>query len=125
MENNKAGMWLETRMKVVTGQRTFITHEQEVKFNAPHDFLVHSREDNRIISHIHFQEGPIKEAGLNGIMNEDLLHMVRLRLEGFQNSEFKCEENQVALDHVVKALESLESRTKKRVDRGVEGTHVV
>lgn len=40
--------------------------------------------------------------------------MVKVRLEGFQASPFKCEENQKALDHINAALEALESRTKKR-----------
>jgi len=109
---------------IKTSEHTFITHEAEVKFNAPHHFVVHDK-GGQILSLVNFQLGPIKEAGVNGVTNEDLLHMVRLRLEGFQASEFKCDENQQALDHIIAAIASLESRTKKRLERGVEGTHTV
>lgn len=72
-----------------------------------------------------FQDGPIKEAGINGITNEALLAVVMDRLEGFQMGKFSCLENQAALEHVRKALEALHDRTKKRLARGVEGTHQV
>jgi hypothetical protein len=53
-----------------------------------------------------------------------LLAVVRDRLECFQRGPFACDTNQQALDHVVAAMESLHSRTKERVVRGVEGTNV-
>jgi hypothetical protein len=73
---------------------------------------------------IQFQNGPIKEHGVNGISGEVLLAVVRDRLECFQRGPFACDTNQQALDHVVAAMESLHSRTKERVVRGVEGTNV-
>ena len=74
---------------------------------------------------IHFQNGPIKEFGVNGISGEALLAIVRDRLECFQRGPYVCETNQQALDHVVAAMGALESRTRERVDRGVEGTNVL
>jgi hypothetical protein len=74
---------------------------------------------------IRFQNGPIKEVGVNGISNEALLAIVRDRLEGFQSGPYACDTNAVALEAVVKAMESLHSRTKERVERGVEGTHTI
>ena len=72
---------------------------------------------------IRFQQGPIGEAGVNGLTNEALLAIVADRLEGFQRGEFACHENQQALSHVREALAWLEKRTRERVRRGVEGTH--
>ena len=72
---------------------------------------------------INFQNGPIKEHGVNGISGEALLAIVRDRLECFQAGQYACETNQQALDHVVAAMEALASRTRERVERGVEGTH--
>jgi hypothetical protein len=109
---------------IKTSQHTNITHEVPFQFNAPHHFEVVDNEDN-LIQLISFQEGPINEAGVNGVTNEDLLTMVVLRLEGFQNSDFACDENESALGFVRLALDALESRTAKRLARGVEGTHVV
>ena len=62
---------------------------------------------------------------MNGCANEDLLIMVIRRLEGFQNSEFKCRENALALTHIEEALLWLRKRTMGREARGVEGTHTV
>lgn len=72
-----------------------------------------------------FRKDAIKECGVNGICNEDLLIMVVRRLEGFQNSEFKCRENALALTHIEEALLWLRKRTMGRENRGVEGTHTV
>jgi len=82
-------------------------------------------ETGEVVTKVDFQEGPIKECGVNGVSNEDLLVMVYTRLQGFQNSPYKCAENQEALDHIVAALTALRSRTQKREARGVEGTHTV
>lgn len=73
--------------------------------------------------HIDFQNGPIKEFGVNGISGEALLAIVRDRLECFQRGPFACETNQQALDHVVAAMDALHSRTRERTVRGVEGTN--
>ncbi len=72
---------------------------------------------------IAFQHGPIKEFGVNGLTGEVLLAIVEHRLECFQSSQYACAENQEALDHVRSAMNALKSRTLKRMQRGVEGTH--
>lgn len=74
---------------------------------------------------IDFQEGPIKEHGVNGVTNEVLLAIVRNRLEGFQNSPFKCRENALAITKIEEAMHWLHHRTRERELRGVEGTNVV
>lgn len=71
---------------------------------------------------IKFQEGPIKESGLNGVTHEVLLAIVTDRLESFQKGDHACELNEVALDHVKEALAALQQRTRDRIERGVEGT---
>ena len=77
------------------------------------------------IQTIEFQKGAIKEHGVNGVMNEDLIAMVIDRLESFQNSPFKCRENALAITKLEEALHWLRHRTTKREKRGVEGTHVI
>ena len=79
--------------------------------------------DDAELCNIKFQNGPILEHGVNGISNEALLAVVRDRLECFQAGQYSCDTNQQALDHVVAAMEALHSRTRERVERGVEGTH--
>ena len=58
-------------------------------------------------------------------MNEDLIVMVIDRLESFQDSEFKCRENAVAITKLQEALMWLRKRTEDREARGVEGTYQV
>lgn len=71
---------------------------------------------------VKFQQGPMRDNGLNGVSNEALLAIVQDRLEGFQRGDFACEENERALGHVRDALTALRTRTFKRLERGVEGT---
>ena len=72
-----------------------------------------------------FQNGPIAEAGVNGITQEVLLAIVIDRLRCFQAGPYACEDNQRALVHTELALLALKERTKARMARGVEGTHTV
>jgi hypothetical protein len=70
-----------------------------------------------------FQQGPIKEAGVNGVTQEVLLAIVIDRLRAFQASQFSCRENAIALTKCEEALMWLQRRTVARIKRGVEGTH--
>lgn len=74
------------------------------------------------VTSISFQNGPIKENGVNGISQETLIAVLIDRLEGFQSGDFKCHDNQVALDSLQNARLWLHKRTMDRVARGVEGT---
>ena len=75
--------------------------------------------------YIKFQSGPVKEAGINGCHQEDLLIIVLDRLESFQSGDFKCRENALAITKIEEALHWLNHRTAARVSRGVEGTLTV
>lgn len=119
---------------LLTEKYTQVWHEKDFKFNAPHHFRVLrplSDEEAKdgdgaafeCLAKIDFQEGPIKENGVNGVNNEDLIAMVITRLEGFQNSEFNCRDNAIAITHLEDALLRLRKRTMGRENRGVEGTH--
>lgn len=70
-----------------------------------------------------FQNGPIAEAGVNGVTHEALLAILIDRLEAFQRGPYANPYNQRALEHLVGAQEALLSRTRERMARGVEGTH--
>lgn len=98
--------------------------KEEQKFNAPHHFTVLNNHTNEILTEVNFQKGPIKENEINGCANEDVLLMVITRLESFQDSDWACEENAKALEHLYAAIDSLRERTNKRTARGVLGTSV-
>lgn len=79
-------------------------------------------ENTRGVSII-FQNGPIGEAGVNGITHEALLAILIDRLEDFQAGPFFNAYNAMTLEHLKEAQASLLARTKDRMTRGVEGTH--
>ncbi len=72
--------------------------------------------------HILFQKGPVKETGVNGIHNEDLIVIVIDRLMGFQSGEYACDENRAVLDYLRMVLEGLNRRTKRRIAAYIEDT---
>lgn len=72
---------------------------------------------------IRFQNGPIKEHGVNGVTQEALLEIVADRLRSFNSGPFACKENAVALTHIETAQLWLHKRTIDRQARGVEGTN--
>lgn len=74
---------------------------------------------------IKWQNGAIGENGHNGAFVEDVLVAALTRLECYQDSKFNCVENALAIEGIKAAIAALESRTNKRKERGVEGTHNV
>lgn len=121
---------------LLTNKYTEVWHEKEFNFNAPHNFSVVTSErfpdedgegeHVELLQKVHFQEGPVREngAGVNGVNNEDLIAMVICRLEHFNQSEFRCRENSMAITKLEEALLWLRKRTMGREQRGIEGTHV-
>lgn len=96
----------------------------EANGNASHHYVIIAPQDSNLADwHLDFQQGPGRTAGVNGITNEVLLAIVIDRLEGFQSGKHACDANAQALSHCAFALASLESRTRDRMQRGVEGTH--
>ncbi|QZA69639.1 hypothetical protein 035JT004_141 [Bacillus phage 035JT004] len=117
----------ELKNALLSSKYTKVYHEDEenMKYNAPHDFQVVPTDEagTSPALAVNFQKGPIKEVGINGVMNEDLIAMVISRLQHFQNSEFSCRENAMAITKLEEALMWLNKRTAEREQRGVEGTH--
>ena len=70
-----------------------------------------------------FQNGPIKEVGVNGVTHEALLAILIDRIRSFQAGPYSGRDNAVALTHLEEALMWLQRRTRERIKRGVEGTH--
>ena len=70
-----------------------------------------------------FQNGPIAEAGVNGVTQEALLAICIDRLRSFQAGPYACRENALALTKMEEAQMWLLERTRRRMARGVEGTN--
>lgn len=78
---------------------------------------------NISISKIEFQlqNGPIKEAGLNGLDISDLIYIASRIIVKF-NKECPCAENQKTFNLLQEAIEWQLKREKDRIEREVEGT---
>ena len=71
-----------------------------------------------------FQNGPIKEVGVNGVTEASLLKVLIDRFEYFQtmkNGEFGTKENECVLDNLYCCLCKINQRSLDRSKRGVEG----
>lgn len=69
---------------------------------------------------IKFQNGPRHERGsVHGVIDSDLLEIVRHRLKCFQAGPFKSEYNEKALEHLELALMYLNRRVEDRIERNV------
>lgn len=79
-----------------------------------------------VFARIRFQEGPRDEEGsVRGVLDTDLLEIVRDRLRGFQTGEFATHENAMAIAYIEEALYELNARVEDRAARGVLGTKLV
>ena len=72
---------------------------------------------------IKYQNGPVKEHGVNGCFVEDVIEAAVQRIEYYQKGNFPCGENRLALHSLREALSHLKQRTKRRESQGVEGTN--
>ena len=76
---------------------------------------------------ISWQNGPLGRGSErrepNGAFVEDVILACQERLRFYQESGFECEENDIAIQHLHEALETLDARTKRREQAGVEGTY--
>lgn len=72
---------------------------------------------------IQFQKGPRNEStSVRGILDTDLLEIVRDRLSAFQKGDYSCRENAIAMTHIEEALLWMNKRVEDRAARGVLGT---
>lgn len=97
--------------------------------NANHEYLVILPTDKPDVGlavpvEIAFQHGPRNEPNsIPGVLDTDLLEIVRDRLKGFQSGDFACRENACALTHIEEALMWMNKRVTDRAQRGVLGTN--
>lgn len=71
---------------------------------------------------IEFQKGPRKEEdSVQGVIDSDLLEIVRDRMIAFQNGPFASEYNAKAIEGIEIALNALNQRVEDRIKRNVLG----
>jgi hypothetical protein len=73
---------------------------------------------------IQFQNGARKlPDSIHGVLDTDLLEIVRHRLQCFQKGEFATRDNACALTHIEEALMWMNRRVEDRIEREVLGTN--
>ena len=76
------------------------------------------------VADVQFQKGPRDIGGSTpGVTDVALLAIVRDRVEAFQAGEFACQENAMALEGLIMAMDWMRIRADNRADRGVLGTY--
>lgn len=117
------------KVNIKTNDYTDIYAIDEQVFNANHRYIITDSDDNiksevgaRTYADIYFQKGPVKENGVNGCCNVDLIAIVLDFLYNVNQGDFKCRENSIAITKLEEAMMWLNKRTADRKARGVEGT---
>ena len=118
---------LSTIQKRENLNEVFVTDEKG-NGGANHEYAIKGIEIGntgkyQIVEHIHFQNGARKLKGSeHGVLDTDLLEIVRHRLQCFQKGDFATEANGHALKHIEEALMWMNRRVEDRIERNVLGT---
>lgn len=118
---------LSTIQKRENLNKVFATDEPG-KGGANHVYSIYPAQDFNADPYIiiRFQNGARKQpASQSGVLDVDLLEIVRDRLKGFQKGEFATRENAIALTHIEEALLWMNKRVEDRIERNVLGTDKV
>lgn len=100
-----------------------IDHENAISAAHYNYMITAAEETNKILTNIAFQNGPrAEEDSVHGVLDTDLLEIVRDRLIGFQRGAYACRENAIALTHIEEALLWMNKRVDDRSERNVLGT---
>lgn len=92
--------------------------------NHAYQVVVANNKGEEIPYAITFQNGPRNEKdSIHGLLDTDLLEIVRDRLKGFQAGNFACRENEMALTALENCLLWMNKRVEDRASRNVLGTN--
>lgn len=88
-----------------------------------HDYVIVRADTQEIVLEVPFQKGPRKaDFSRQGVLDCDLMEIVRDRLKAFQDGPMASRENEKALEYIEKALEQMNKRVEDRIKRNVLGT---
>lgn len=91
---------------------------------ASHAYSIRSADTERTYLDVFFQKGARKEAGSqHGVIDSDLLEIVKDRLTAFQEGQFANKYNEAVLYHIDCALILMNKRIEDRIERNVLGNY--
>lgn len=89
-----------------------------------HDYTIMDAKERNVIALVRFQKGARNDPKAQaGVLDADLLEIVRDRLTEFNEGEFATRENACAITHIEEALMWMAKRAHDRAERGVLGTY--
>jgi hypothetical protein len=98
------------------------TVDEKGNGGANHRYVIKSANTCETMVEIQLQNGARKlDGSIHGVIDTDLLEIVRHRLQCFQSGEFATRENAIALTHIEEALMWLNRRVEDRIERNVLG----
>lgn len=122
-------------INIDTPNRELVTIQKREKLNkvyaideagcggANHEYIILCNDEPIEIA---FQHDPRNDPeSISGVLDTDLLEIVRDRLKGFQQGEFATRENAIALTHIEEALLWMNKRVEDRIERNVLETNKV
>lgn len=96
-------------------------HKYRVQYDL---YPVGEPTETHVICEIQLQNGArMLPDSQHGIIDTDLLEIVRHRLQCFQAGPFASRENAIALTHIEEALMWMNRRVEDRIERNVLGTN--
>lgn len=102
---------------------TVFATDEKGNGGANHRYVINLQQVGEEVP-IQFQNGARKiPDSEHGIIDTDLLEIVRHRLQCFQQGEFATRENAIALTHIEEALMWMNRRVEDRIERNVLGTN--
>ena len=118
---------LSTIQKREKLNRVFVVDEKG-NGGANHEYLIAGGETGKgeyeVYTKIQMQNGARKLSdSIHGVIDTDLLEIVRDRLKAFQEGPFSSRENACALTHIEEALMWMNRRVEDRIERNVLGTN--
>lgn len=97
-------------------------HHRYVICEHGHTVWTNGNNSEYVVADIQLQCGPRKEDNsIHGVIDTDLLEIVRDRLKSFQAGPFSSRENACALTHIEEALMWMNRRVEDRIERNVLG----
>lgn len=124
-ENQTVSEWKEivNRIQKEDNMNSVRFRDEKGPGGGYHDYIVCNARTGIFLKDIHFQKGPRKDPGSSsGVLDTDLLEIVRHRLNAFCEGDMKDDNTYKAMLCVEGALGFLARRTRDRKERGVLGT---
>ena len=90
--------------------------------NGRHEYCIADNDGNELLTLKYQQGARFTEGAVSGILDQDLLEIVRHRLQCFQEGDYRTRENACALTKLEEVLMWMAKRADDRDERGVLGT---